>query len=309
MHAAALFSSAPVWTCEGSICHDVVPDRILLENAIVGQHNDVVRESFTVQAVAFAANPWVSDEERIRRLVSAARLTGRERVLDVATGPGYIAEAFAGAAREVIGIDLTGAMLSIATERTKQRGISNVSFRTGDAQNILFENGAFDVIVCRLALHHIKEPLQVVHEMARVARLGGTVLVEDIYASEHSDRAAFQDRWEILRDPSHVRTLPLSELMQLFCDAGLETDTLTTAEDLTPEVERWMATTQVPSDRAAEIRRLLEEDLRHDLSGARPYQDATGKLFFHARTAILAGRKFKETPRPVPTASRSKQST
>jgi len=275
----------------------------------VGQHNDVVRESFTTQAAAFAANPWVSDEERIRRLVGAAHLTGNERVLDVATGPGYIAEAFAGAAREVIGIDLTSAMLSIATERTKERGISNVSFRTGDAQNIPFENGAFNVVVCRLALHHVKEPLQVLREMTRVTRTGGTVLVEDIYASEHPGRAAYQDRWEILRDPSHVRTLPLSELLHIFRDAGLETDSVTTAEDLTPDVERWMATTKVSPDRAAEIRRLLEEDRLHDLSGARPYQDATGKLFFHTRTAILAGRKLRETPRPVPTASRSKQST
>ena len=259
----------------------------------MGQHNDVVRESFTTQAVAFAANPWVSDEDRINRLVAAARLTGSERVLDIATGPGYIAEAFAGTAREVIGIDLTEAMLSIATERTRQRGISNVSFRTGDAQNVPFENGEFDVVVCRLALHHVMQPLQVVREMARVTRIGGTVLVEDIFASEHRERAAYQDRWEILRDPAHVRTLPLSELLQIFREAGLETDFVTTTEDLTPELERWMATTRVPPDRAAEIRRLLEEDRLHDLSGTRPYQDATGKLFFHARTAILAGRKYK----------------
>jgi ubiquinone/menaquinone biosynthesis C-methylase UbiE len=259
----------------------------------VAQHNDVVRESFTTQAVAFAANPWVSDEERINRLVAAARLTGNERVLDIATGPGYIAEAFAGAAREVIGIDLTEAMLSIATERTRQRGISNVLFRSADAQNVPFENGEFDVVVCRLALHHVTQPLQVVREMARVTRIGGTVLVEDIYASEHPDRAAYQDRWEILRDPSHVHTLPLSELLQIFREAGLETDSVTTTEDLTPEIERWMATTKVSPERAAEIRRLLENDRLHDLSGTRPYQDATGKLFFHARTAILAGRKYK----------------
>jgi SAM-dependent methyltransferase len=257
----------------------------------VTAHNDVVRESFTTQAQAFAANPWVTDEERIRRLVAAARLRGTERVLDIATGPGYIAEAFAGGAREAVGVDLTDAMLAIARERTKERGISNVSFRTADAQNLPFESGAFDVVVCRLALHHLLKPLQVVREMARVCRVGGTVLVEDIYASEHPERAAYQDRWEILRDPSHVRTLALSELLQLFRDAGLETDSVTTADDLTPEVERWLATTKTPPDRAGEIRRLLEEDRIHDLSGTRPFQDATGRLCFHARTAILAGRK------------------
>jgi len=257
----------------------------------VAQHNDVIRESFTTQAEAFAANPWVTDEERIRRLVAAARLTGDERVLDIATGPGYIAEALAGAAREVVGVDLTDAMLAIAKERTKERGISNVTFQAADAQNLPFENGAFDVVVCRLALHHFLKPLQVLREMARVCLAGGTVLVEDIYASEHPERAAFQDRWEKLRDPSHVRTLPVSELLQLFRDADLETDKVTTADDLTPEVERWMATTRVTPERAKEIRRLPEEDRLHDLSGTRPFQDATGHLLFHARTAILAGRK------------------
>ncbi len=257
----------------------------------MAQHNDVIRESFTTQAQAFAANPWVTDEERIRRLVATAHLTGNERVLDIATGPGYIAEAFAGAAREVVGVDLTDAMLAIAKERTKERGVSNVSFRAADAENLPFENGAFDVVVCRLALHHLLKPLQVLREMVRVCRAGGTVVVEDIYASEHPERAAYQDRWEILRDPSHVRTLSLSELLLLFRDAGLETDAVTTAEDLTPEVERWLATTKAPPERAAEVRRLLEEDRLQDLSGTRPFQDATGRLFFHARTAILAGHK------------------
>jgi SAM-dependent methyltransferase len=182
-------------------------------------------------------------------------------------------------------------MLAIAKQRTQERGISNVSFRAADAQNLPFENGSFDVVVCRLALHHLQKPLEVLREMARVCRAGGKVVVEDIYASEHPERAAYQDRWEILRDPSHVRTLPLSELLQLFRDAGLETDSVTTADDLTPEVERWLATTKTPPERANEIRHLLDEDRLHDLSGTRPFQNATGRLYFHARSAILTGRK------------------
>jgi len=85
------------------------------------QHNEVVRESFTIQAKTFAANPWVTDEQRINRLVAAAHLSGNERVLDIACGPGYIAEAFARGAREAIGVDLTAAMLAIAEERTRER--------------------------------------------------------------------------------------------------------------------------------------------------------------------------------------------
>ena len=254
-------------------------------------HNEVVRESFTTQATAFAANPWVSDEQRIARLVSSARLTGTERVLDIATGPGYIAEAFAKNSREVLGMDLTEAMLAIARARTEEHGVKNISFSTGDAQNLPFDEGQFDVVVCRLALHHVQQPAKVVNGMSRVCRRDGMVLMEDIYASEHPARAAYQDRWEILRDPAHVRTLPLSELLNLFRDAGLETETVSTADDLCPEVERWMATTKVPEERAVEIRQLLEDDLQQDLSGTRPFRNAAGQMFFHARTVILSARK------------------
>jgi ubiquinone/menaquinone biosynthesis C-methylase UbiE len=259
----------------------------------VPSHNEMVRESFTTQAKAFASNPWVTNEERIRRLVACAQLKGHESVLDIATGPGYIAEAFARAAREVIGVDLTAAMLAIGEERTKQNGVANISFRIGDAQNLPFEGESFDVVVCRLALHHMQEPGRVVSEMARVCRTGGTVLVEDIFASEHRERAEHQDRWEKLRDPSHVHVLPLSEHLRLFREAALETDAVKTFDDLCPEVERWLATTKAPTEQAEEVRRLLEEDRVRDLSGTRPFQDEAGRLHFHARTVILTGRRFR----------------
>jgi hypothetical protein len=75
--------------------------------------------------------------------------------------------------------------------------------------------------------------------------------------------------------------------------------------NLAPEVERWMATSDTPPDRAAEIRRLLEDDLARDLSGTRPFRDGDGQLHFIARTVILTARKLY----PDPTASRTKQST
>jgi ubiquinone/menaquinone biosynthesis C-methylase UbiE len=259
----------------------------------MSKHNQIVRQAFTTQAKAFASNPWISDEQRIQRLVAAARLTGNELVLDVATGPGYIAEAFAKEACEVIGVDLTEAMLAIARDRTSERRINNVAFRIGDAQNLPFEAGQFDVVVCRLALHHVQEPSKVMREMARVCKNSGTVLVEDIFASEFPERAAYQDRWERLRDPSHVRALPLSELLHLFRDAGVECEVVITADDLRPEVERWLATTKAAPEKAAEVRELLEEDLRSDLSGARPFRGDDGWLYFHARTVIVAGRKVR----------------
>jgi ubiquinone/menaquinone biosynthesis C-methylase UbiE len=259
----------------------------------MSQHNDVVREEFTKQAQAFASSPWISDEQQIARLVAAAELTGCERVLDVATGPGYIAEAFSRHAREVVGIDLTDAMLAIARKRTAQRGLKNITFRTGDVRALPFVDAMFDVVVGRYALHHMEQPAALLQEMARVCRPGGTVLVEDLFASEHPDRAAYQNHFEVLRDSAHVRVLPLSELLQDFCAAGLEVESVTMNER-TPEIARWLVTTKTEGEKAAEIRRLLEEDAARDLSGTRPFRDAQGQLYYHARTAIVRGR-------PLPT--------
>ena len=265
---------------------------IFKELSALTQHNERIQQSFTAQGASFATQPWTADEERIARLVAAAKLKGDERVLDVATGPGYIAEAFAKASREAVGVDLTPAMLEIAETRRIERGIENLSFRSGDVQQLPFAAGEFDVVVCRFAFHHFEEPGKVLSEMARVCRKNGTILVEDMIGSEHPERLTYQDRFEKLRDPSHTNTLSLSALFQLFRDAGLEAETVTMNNDLTPEVERWMTTTKTPPERAALIRELLEADRTNDLSGAQPFQDATGRLYFHERTAIVTGRKF-----------------
>ena len=257
------------------------------------QHNKRIQESFTAQGASFATQPWTADEERIARLVAAAKLKGNERVLDVATGPGYIAEAFAKAAREAVGVDLTAAMLAIAEARRVERGIANLSFRSSDVQQLPFAAGEFDIVVCRFAFHHFEKPARVLKEMARVCRKNGIVLVEDMIGSEHPERLAYQDRFEKLRDPSHTNTLPLSSMFQLFREAGLEAETVTMNNDLAPEVERWMATTKTRPERAALILQLLEEDGKNDLSGTQPFQDATGRFYFHERTAIVTGRKFR----------------
>jgi len=59
------------------------------------EHNQVVREEFTRQAMAYAANPAIADPERVARLVHTVHPTSQDRVLEVATGPGYVAMGFA----------------------------------------------------------------------------------------------------------------------------------------------------------------------------------------------------------------------
>lgn len=100
------------------------------------------------------------------------------RLLDVATGTGQQAFAFAKRAREVVGIDLSEAMLSIA--RRKNR-CSNVSFQQADAAELPFKDDSFDASCVSFALHEMPRSVRerVVHEMARVTKHGGSITVVD----------------------------------------------------------------------------------------------------------------------------------
>ena len=252
-------------------------------------HKAVVQQEFTRQADAYAVAPTVSDPERIARLVQAVAPGPDARVLDVACGPGFLALAFAARCGEAVGVDLTDAPLAIAERNRKERGLTNVRFQRGDADRLPFRDGEFDVAVCRFALHHMEDAGRVVREMARVSR--GTVAIEDLAASEHRDRADYQNRVERLRDPSHTRALAPSELIGLFTAAGLEVERLYSGE-AAQAVELWLANSQTPAERASEVRALLERDAREDLSGMRPCRK-DGRWFFRHRTLAVLGSRMK----------------
>src|SRR5690349_19637234 len=102
------------------------------------QFDKVVRESFTAQAAGYAGSAVISDAERLERLVRIVNPAPSSRVLEVATGPGYVAEAFAAVCREVIGLDMTLAPLEIAERRRHERGIRNLHFELGNGRQLPF---------------------------------------------------------------------------------------------------------------------------------------------------------------------------
>lgn len=254
-------------------------------------HKNIVRDEFTKQADAYAANSRVTDSEQLDRLVSATDPSPEARVLEVATGPGHVAFAFAEKCREVIGVDLTEAPLAIAEQTRRKCGLNNVHFQKGDADNLPFKNCTFDIVVCRFAFHHFENPSRVLQQMVNVSRPNGTIAVADLVVSEHPHRGAYQNQFEQLRDPSHVRAHSLSELIELGTETELEIEDVSMGS-LVPEVEQWLSEAQTPSSRAREVREMIERDATEDLSGTRPFwQD--GKLYFTQRTAVVVGRKLK----------------
>lgn len=256
-------------------------------------HKRTVREEFTKQAAAYATNASITDPETIDRLVGATDPSPDARVLEVATGPGHVAFGFAAVCDEVVGLDLTSAPLAIAKETKREQGVNNVHFQKGDAETLPFEENSFDIVVCRLAFHHFADPSGVLQQMARVCRPNGTVAVADLVVSEYSERGTYQNRFERLRDPSHVRALSLSGLMGLFTETGVEITDVFTGE-LVQDVEQWLSNAQTPDNRATEARDMIERDASEDLSGTRPFW-RDRKLYFTQRTATVVGRRLDNT--------------
>lgn len=267
------------------------------------EHKRTVREAFTKQADAYAANSSLTDPEKVDRLVEATATGPGDCMLEVATGPGHVAFGFVEVCEEVVGIDLTEAPLEIAWEEQGDRDVDDVGFARGDAEQLPFPDDSFDVVVCRLALHHIETPTQVVQQMARVCRPNGTVAVDDLVVSEHPERGEYQNRFERLRDPSHVRALPISELLGIFTENGLEVTNVETGV-LVPEVEEWLSNAQTPEPRATEARKLIRRDAERDLSGTRPFW-RDDELYFVQRTAIVVGRSLGEDAANETVRSRS----
>jgi len=159
---------------------------------------------------------------KLRPAVATAVDPGpRARVLDVATGTGAQAFAFAERTREVVGIDLSDAMLRIA--RRKNR-FANVTFQKADAANLPFQDASFDASCVSFALHEMPGSVRerVVREMARVTRPGGSVTVVDYALPRNRVGRSLAYHLIKLYERDHYASFVRCDLAALLASAGIE---------------------------------------------------------------------------------------
>jgi ubiquinone/menaquinone biosynthesis C-methylase UbiE len=106
-------------------------------------------------------------------LYRRANLLQAQRVLDVGCGTGVITNELARRTRGVVtGVDIDPRMLALA-----QREAARARYQEGDALDLPFPDEHFDVVTCHFLLLWVPDPGLAMHEMARVTRRKGSVLV------------------------------------------------------------------------------------------------------------------------------------
>ncbi|MEH7276408.1 class I SAM-dependent methyltransferase [Neobacillus vireti] len=181
-----------------------------------------VQQQFGKNAASYVSSPIHKDGKDLVKMVEMADLTGQEVMLDIATGGGHTANAFASLVKKVTAVDLTEKMLIAAENFIKGNGHQNVEFVQGDAEKLPFTDDAFDIVTCRLAPHHFPNVDLFIKEVHRVLKPKGQFLLDDNVVPEKQEFDQFYNSIEKMRDYSHYRAWKKSEWIQKLEDSGLD---------------------------------------------------------------------------------------
>ena len=194
-------------------------------------------------------------------LAEMVRLAQPQRdwqALDVASGGGHSALAIARYVGQVIAVDITFPMLQAARAFIRAQNQANISWVQADGGSLPFEDDHFDLVTCRVALHHFPDQAAAIREWARCLKPGGRLVLVDNIGPEDSEANRYVNAFEKLRDPSHGRIVASDVLADFIRAAGL--NLMTTITLRKPMLfHPWMERMQVsPTDRETLSRWLWE---------------------------------------------------
>jgi SAM-dependent methyltransferase len=124
------------------------------------------RAAWEVRAAPYAASLGDLTRGSIPALLDAAGIGAGTRLLDVGTGPGFVALAAASRGAEVTAADQSTAMVGIA----RAAGVDAV---VASAEALPYDDGSFDAVTAGYLVNHLPRPEAAVAEVARVLRPGG----------------------------------------------------------------------------------------------------------------------------------------
>ncbi len=132
-------------------------------------------------------------KEGVKQTVARANVF-EGRLLEVGVGTGLALPHYAEHLR-VTGIDLSADMLQLAKTRMARKATTNIeALLEMDATALEFPDGYFDIAVAMYVLTVVPEPAKVIHELARVTKPGGTILIANHFSVESGLRGMVEKK-------------------------------------------------------------------------------------------------------------------
>jgi ubiquinone/menaquinone biosynthesis C-methylase UbiE len=263
-------------------------------------NKSLVQQQFGAHAAAYATSQVHAKGASLARLVELVQPRADWHVLDVATGAGHTAAAFAPHVARAVASDLTQEMLAEAAALAQAKGLANLETGQADAESLPYPDASFDLVTCRIAPHHFPDVATFVGEAWRVLKPGGMLAVVDNIApdaestpgfapAELRDAALTYNAFEKIRDPSHARCLGMAEWSEMLADTGfalLHKERLPKDMEFTPWAER-MGADATTRER---LRAMLTEGTPALQAFLKPRLE-DGKLWFTLDEALIVARK------------------
>ena len=123
------------------------------------------------------------DQSWRKKTVAALAIADHEHVLDLATGTGDLAISVAAgvSTAQVLGLDPSGKMLSVARRKVAAQGLSGrLALVRGDAQSLPFADDSIDRICMAFGIRNVPDRPAALREMARVTRAGGRIAILEL---------------------------------------------------------------------------------------------------------------------------------
>jgi ubiquinone/menaquinone biosynthesis C-methylase UbiE len=162
-------------------------------------------------------NPLLAREERY--LLPLLMEMRKSSVLDLACGTGrWMEKVVQFGCTSAVGVDCSGAMLSIAAGKQKVRG----RLARAACENLPLPDATFALVICSFALGHVQDVKGMVLELARVTTADAHVFVSDLHAEAYARgwRVGFRDRGSAIE--IRMRARSAEEIVGEFCASGFE---------------------------------------------------------------------------------------